>query len=237
MNKVFLTAILALSGWPLCGMAEENNGEGAPEKGVAKEWKPLFDGKSLTNWAIIDYPGHAKAAVEDGELIIEKGVQLSGVRYTGDDFPEINYELEVVARKIDGYDFFAGITFPYKDTHATWVLGGWGGSVVGISSINDEDAYENETMEVRDFDFDKYYTLRLQVTEKRFLGFIDEDDRVVNVNVEDKRVSMRWGSIEDSVPLGISTFMVKSGVKSVRIRKLNEEEIATIKKMDDDLPF
>ncbi|MEM9479998.1 MAG: family 16 glycoside hydrolase [Verrucomicrobiota bacterium] len=237
MNRILCASIMVLSGWSLSCLAEEKDGEGTAKKEKAKEWKELFDGKSLKDWEVIDYPGHAEAKVEDGELIIEKGVQLSGVRYTGDDFPKIDYEIEVVARKIDGYDFFAGITFPYKDTHATWVLGGWGGSVVGISSINDEDAYENETMEVRDFEVDQFYSLRLQVTEKRLIGFIDDDDRVVNVNVEGKRVSMRWGSIEDSVPLGISTFMVKTGVKSMRIRKLNEEEIATIKKMDDDLPF
>ena len=46
---------------------------------------------------------------------------------------------------MQGGDFFCGLTFPYGDASCTFVVGGWGGGLVGLSSINGDDASENET--------------------------------------------------------------------------------------------
>ena len=37
------------------------------------------------------------------------------------------------------------LLFHFTHSHATLILGGWGGSLIGISSIDDFDASENET--------------------------------------------------------------------------------------------
>ena len=37
--------------------------------------------------------------------------------------PTINYELSLEARRVEGEDFFCCLTFPYKKTHASFVLG------------------------------------------------------------------------------------------------------------------
>ena len=60
------------------------------------------------------------------------------------------------ARRVEGDDFFYCLTFPYRDTHATFVLGGWGGSVCGISSIDFMDAMDNSTMTAREFEEGKW---------------------------------------------------------------------------------
>ena len=44
-----------------------------------------------------------------------------------------------------GGDFFATLTFPVDDSFCTFVTGGWGGDIVGLSSIDGWDASDNET--------------------------------------------------------------------------------------------
>ena len=70
---------------------------------------------------------------------------ITGIHLAHDKIPRTNFELEAEAMKVDGDDFFCAITFPVGETYATFVPGGWGGTVVGISSIDGLDAAENET--------------------------------------------------------------------------------------------
>ena len=107
----------------------------------------LFDGKNLDNWERTDFAGKGDVRIdENGSLVLEMGAELSGVRWKGKtDLPKIDYEVTLQAKRTMGSDFFCGLTFPFKESHATLILGGWGGSLIGISSLDDFDASENET--------------------------------------------------------------------------------------------
>src|SRR5690606_25452467 len=107
----------------------------------------LFDGKTLAGWKVTDFAGHGEVHVKDGVLRIEMGAGLGGVTYTNP-VPKLDYEVTLQARKIAGGDFFCGLTVPVRDSHCTLIVGGWGGGLVGISSIDGMDASENETMKV-----------------------------------------------------------------------------------------
>ena len=48
---------------------------------------------------------------------------------------------------------------------------------------------------------------------------------------------MRFGEIEESIPLGISTFQTTGEFKNIKIRKLNPKEIAAAKKLDEEDEF
>ncbi len=219
-----------------CGSGSKNaKEETAPSETDEKEtkpaWKSLFDGKSLDGWEVIDYAGHGPTEVKDGVLVISQGELLSGVRYTkGAELPKVNYEVELEARRMMGTDFFCCLTFPYKESHASYVVGGWGGSVVGISSIDNMDAYDNETNTVQEFDDEKWYKIRLRPTDDRIQAWIG-DEKVVNVGLKDREVSMRFGEIEDSVPFGLSTFTVTAEMRNIRIRELTPAEIDEAAKM------
>src|SRR5688572_1884106 len=102
-----------------------------PKKQV---WKELFDGKTLAGWKQSGYGGE-EATVEDGAISIPLAERLAGITYDGGDLPKTNYEVELEARRVDGNDFFVGLTFPVGDSHASLILGGWGGSVCGLSSL------------------------------------------------------------------------------------------------------
>ncbi len=202
-------------------------------------WRKLFDGKTLDGWEVIDYAGQGAVSVKEGAIHIGQGEMLSGVRCAVKDLPTVDYEIELEARRLKGNDFFCCLTFPYLEKHASFVVGGWGGAVVGISSINFMDASENMTTQIREFETGQWYKLRLRVTKHRIQAWIDDKDDVVSVNVKDKNVTMRFGEIEESVPLGISTFSVAGEARSVRIRPLLAEEIAAAEKLnlEDDNGF
>ena len=93
------------------------------------------------------------------------------------------------------------LNFPYKESHATLILGGWGGSLIGISSIDDFDASENETGDAYIFEDNQWYDIRLRVTDSEISVWIN-DEQVIDCEVEGRKVAMRFGEIEMSVPLG-----------------------------------
>ena len=57
---------------------------------------------------------------------MEFGIALTGIHWTGAPLPRLNYEIQWEALKEMGTDFFGSLTFPYKQNHATLILGGWG---------------------------------------------------------------------------------------------------------------
>ena len=167
----------------------------------------LFDGKNLDNWERTDFAGKGDVRIdENGSLVLEMGAELSGVRWKGKtDLPKIDYEVTLQAKRTMGSDFFCGLTFPFKESHATLILGGWGGSLIGISSLDDFDASENETGDAYVFEDKKWYDVRLRVTEEKLQVWLD-DKMVIDTDVEGRKVSMRFGEIEMSVPFGICTY-------------------------------
>lgn len=179
----------------------------------------LFNGTSLDNWSKTDYAGKGEIFIDDNQtLVMEMGATLSGIHWTGDDLPVENYEISLQARRTMGSDFFCGLTFPYKDSHATLILGGWGGSLIGISSIDDFDASENETGDAYIFEEKEWYDIRLEVMETKLKVFIN-GETVIDADVAGKKVAMRVGEIEMSVPLGITTYGTTGEFKNIVLRK------------------
>ncbi|HAV62374.1 MAG TPA: hypothetical protein DCY13_08430 [Verrucomicrobiales bacterium] len=182
-------------------------------------WQPLFDGKSLKGWSVIDFAGHGGASVtEDGALQVEMGIALSGVAYTNP-VPKVDYEVSLKARKVAGADFFCGLTVPVRDSHCTLVIGGWGGGVLGVSSIDGLDAAENETSKVLYFETGRWFDIRFRVTAERLTAWIDEE-KLIDVNINDRRVDMRAGEIEIAKPFSLSTYATTAQYKDIKLRTL-----------------
>ena len=182
--------------------------------------KWLFNGSDLDNWYKTDYAGKGDIRIDDnGSLVLEMGSELSGIHWIGEQLPLQNYEIHLKAKRTLGSDFFCGLTFPYKDSHATLILGGWGGSLIGISSIDDFDASENETGDAYIFDENKWYDIRLRVTESELTVWLDNEE-VIDCEVEGRKVGMRFGEIEMSVPLGICTYATTGVIREVYLKKI-----------------
>ncbi|MBZ5621681.1 MAG: DUF1080 domain-containing protein [Acidobacteriia bacterium] len=76
------------------------------QKDTPAEWKPLFDGSSLQGWRETPFSGRGEVRVEDGAIVLSKGV-LTGITRTLV-FPKVNYEVRLEAMRVDGYDFLRG---------------------------------------------------------------------------------------------------------------------------------
>jgi hypothetical protein len=207
---VTLTVLLA-SGPETAGLAQTS-------KPAEQAWEPLFDGKTLTNWQSSKFSGAGAIKVENGQILIEAGRSLTGINWAGPALPATNYELALQAMRVDGNDFFAGVTFPVGDSFCSLILGGWGGSVVGLSSINDVDASENETSQAVTFDQKRWYNIRIRVTPAKIEAWLD-DRELVNVELKDKRIDIRI-EMDASKPLGVATWRTSSALRDIRLRKL-----------------
>jgi hypothetical protein len=187
---------------------------------VAGEWRSLFDGKSLAGWKESDFFGAGKITVEKGVIMIGSGL-LTGINWAGSSppFPTSNYEIHVEAARMKGSDFFAGITFPVGNSFCTWINGGWGGEVVGLSSIDGADASENETSFARKFELGRWYSLRLRVTPAEISAWIDEE-LVIDVGIAKKWIALREGDIDKSIPFGIAAYSTVAAVRKIEWRPL-----------------
>ena len=182
----------------------------------------LFDGKSLAGWAITDFGGHGDVKVENGQIFLGMGAALTGINWSNATLlPKSDYEISLDAMKIDGSDFFCGLTFPVSDSYCTLIVGGWGGGVVGISSIDSQDASENETTKSYNFDKNRWFHIRARVTRAKIEAWIDAD-KVADVELAEKKISMRPGEIESSVPLGVATYQTTAAIKNIDLKKISK---------------
>ena len=192
----------------------------------------LFDGKSLKNWKITNFGGEGDVRVEEGLLIIDQGEPLTGISWTGQKLPKVNYEISFQAQRMDGNDFFAALTFPVKENPCSLILGGWGGALIGLSNVNDFDASENDTTDYYSFENKKWYKIRVRVDEKLIQAWID-DERVIKVDHTENRISIRI-EMELSKPLGLATFQTTGAIKDFKLTKLPAKAAQAKEKKDAD---
>jgi hypothetical protein len=183
---------------------------------VTNGWSSMFDGKSLRGWKETDFAGKGAVTVEDGKLLLGMGY-MTGVTWTGD-IPRMNYEVELEAMRVEGSDFFCGLTFPVGPDPCSLIVGGWGGGVVGISSLDGQDAANNETAQYLNFEKGRWYKVRLRVIPDKIQAWID-DEKIVDVETTGRKLSIRT-EVELSLPLGISTWSTTGALKNIRMRKL-----------------
>lgn len=221
----WLLLLAAISYGAIGGAAVQGAGSGATlaqapptaAQPPVGEWQSLFDGKTLKGWKETPFSGHGKVRVQDGAVVLGTGF-MTGITWT-EPFPRSNYEVRLEAARLDGSDFFAGITFPVKAAYCSWINGGWGGEVIGLSSLDDRDASENETTLQKHFETGRWYALRLRVTDERIQAWID-NEQFINVSLEGKLISLRPGEIDLSVPFGIATYSTTGAVRKLEYRLL-----------------
>jgi hypothetical protein len=182
------------------------------------EWQSMFEGKTLQGWRETAFTLHGKARVENGTIVLSAGAPMTGVTWGGD-FPKSNYEVRFEAARIAGNDFFASLTFPVGDSFCTWVTGGWGGDIVGLSSLDGWDASDNETRTYFDFEKGRWYSFRLQVTTGRIVGWID-GQQIVNVEIAGRRVGLRHGEIQLSAPFGFASYGTTGALRKIEYRPM-----------------
>ena len=191
----------------------------APAPFEGQGWHAMFDGEDLNGWRETPFAGHGEVHCQNGLIILSMGDPFTGLNYTNT-FPTMNYEVALDAMRLMGSDFFCGLTVPVGTNCCSLIVGGWGGSLVGISSLDGMDASENETTRFVGFESGRWYRIRLRVTEKKIQAWIDKD-RMVDVDVEDHRISVRPGDIELSQPIGIAAWQTSTALREIKFREVS----------------
>jgi len=206
-------------------------GEDKPAAKDKPQWRSLFDGKTLKGWKTTQFGAHGEPEVKDGQIILPAGDPLTGVTREKDDVPHVNYEIALEAQRVEGHDFFVGLTFPVEKAHASLILGGWAGSVCGISSIDHMDASENSTSTFRQFKNGQWYKVRLRVLKGRLQAWVDEEP-IVDADIERKKISTRV-AVDASRPFGLASYRTTAAIRNIRVRELTPEEIKAAQKPDE----
>ena len=189
---------------------------GAVQKEQA--WRSLFDGKTLHGWKSTNFGGEGSVSVKNGQIMLERGEPLTGVTWTGGDIPRMNYEISLEAMRLNGSDFFVGLTFPVADSHCSLILGGWGGSLVGLSSLDGMDASENETSTAINFEDNRWYRVRVRVTPEKIMAWLD-DKVIVDADIKGRQISVRV-EVFLSQPLGVASYVTESALRDIKVRRL-----------------
>jgi hypothetical protein len=181
----------------------------------AEGWHPLFDGTTLAGWESTPFGGEGQVTVEEGAIRLERGSELSGITWQKD-FPQDGYAITLEAQRVDGYDFFCGLTFPIGEQPCSFIVGGWGGGVVGLSSIDGADAAHNDTTEWKEFKTGQWYRITVEVSQQTIRCWID-DEMLVDQPRGEHEFSIR-PEVFLSRPLGISCYGTVAALRDIRYR-------------------
>jgi hypothetical protein len=176
----------------------------------------LFDGKSLDGWEITNFGPQGPVYVSGNEIILGMGDGCTGITWKRA-FPRTGYEVTLDAKRVAGNDFFCGMTFPVGKSPCTLIVGGWGGATVGLSSIDGRDASENETTRIISFEKERWYHIRLIVTDKSIKSWIDSV-KVIDFTIGNKKLSIR-PEVELSRPFGIASWTTTAAIRNIRLKR------------------
>ncbi|HBE43073.1 MAG TPA: DUF1080 domain-containing protein [Bacteroidales bacterium] len=175
----------------------------------------LFNGRDLEGWEITNFGPQGPVYVSGGSIILGMGDGCTGITWEKE-FPEQNYRVTLEAKRVAGNDFFCGMTFPVGKDPCTLIVGGWGGTTVGLSSINSMDASENQTTNFMEFEKDRWYRISLLVHADTIRAMIDKDVVVNYVVDEYDSISIR-PEVELSRPFGIAAWYTTAELRNIRL--------------------
>lgn len=178
--------------------------------------RSLFDGVTLGQWKSVNFGGEGTVSVVDGAIRLERGNDLTGIVWTGP-VPRAPFRIAMESRRVDGSDFFCTVTVPVAGSHCSFVVGGWGGGVVGFSSLDGLDASENETSKGLRLDDGRWYRVAVDVTNERIAGLID-GEVVAEAALKGREVDVRVEMLPCR-PLGVASWRTTSDIRAITLEE------------------
>jgi len=172
----------------------------------------------LQDWAITNFGGEGEVVAAAGEIRLSMGYPMTGITWKGGPLPTENYQISLEAKRIDGNDFFCGLTFPVGQSHCTLILGGWGGSLVGLSCIDGDDAANNGTKIFRNFQSGQWYRINLYIDRHGIEVKLDDE-----VIIDQARKGHNFTVRNETLPcrpLGICSFQTRSAIRNLSLETL-----------------
>ena len=157
-------------------------------------------------------------------LTLKEGAPMTGAVYPDwlkEGLPVTDYAINYEAQRVQGRDFFGSVTFPVRDaeTYVTFVLGGWGGAQVGISSIDGYDASENTTGSSQKLEDGVWYRVRVEVRTGE-LRVLLNGRPIVLTNIKGRTLGLRGGEIDRCTPFGFATYGTTGRIRGCGVERL-----------------
>lgn len=185
------------------------------------EWHLLAD-EFAPAWIAAGIPEEGAVTIHHGEITLSPGQPMTGAQWAAwksAGLPTSRYAIEYEAMRVEGNDFFGTVTFPVGDSYVSLVVGGWGGTLVGISSIDDMDASENTTTGNAFFENNRWHKMRIEVRDDELRAWIN-DKLFVNTSTRGHKLGLRAGDIEKCTPFGFASYATQARIRQVLIRRL-----------------
>ena len=209
-----------------------------------QQWIDLKD-----HWKQCEFGGDGEVKIKDGVAKLDFGQPITGVRWLGSfegdkavgsdsNDPKLrdaikaakkapklardHYEIRWECRRNGGDDFLCAVTMPIGKNYISLVMGGWGGGITGISSIDGYDASDNETTTYKAYDNGTWYKARVRVDAEKITVWID-DVEMFDVPREGHTFDIRF-EMEPCTPLGIANFECDSSIRKIQWRALTKAE-------------
>ena len=188
-----------------------------------REWKLLAD-EFAPSWQASGIAEEGRVSIQSGEIDLQPGQPMTGVRLDAQKWknarlPTTRYSIEYEAMRVTGNDFFGTVTFPVNDSHSSLVIGGWGGTLVGISSIDDMDASENSTRGNAYFENNRWHKVRIEVRDDELRAWVN-DKLFVNTSTKGRKLGLRAGDINKCTPFGFASYATQARIRNVVVRRL-----------------
>ncbi|MEO0452560.1 MAG: DUF1080 domain-containing protein [Verrucomicrobiota bacterium] len=192
------------------------------QEGVIEELH-LLSGPLKDDWERAAIERGGSFHITEGVMKLEVGEYMSGVTWKGELPARIDYEIELEARRTGGQDIFLGLTIPVGPDHCSWICGGWGGDLVGISNLDEMSAADNDTTNFYTFEEARWYHCRIRVRPDRIRCWID-GEVVVDVDITGREISMFYSDIEETVPFGLATYDAEAEYRNLIWRTLEPSQ-------------
>ena len=197
----------------------------------------LVEADSLGRWEDADYGGQGVCEVSGGVLGVGAGDPFTAVVWTGPvggeaegALPRTNYRIDWEARRTLGSDFFSTLTFPVGEDVCSLVLGGWGGMVTGLSTLDEWDAVRNNTCDSRTFENGRWYKFRVTVRPDEVAATMDGERLFYAIDPRKYAVAVRI-EMEPATPLSFSSYLSSGEIRNATLTPLKPREP---KPLDDD---
>lgn len=180
---------------------------------------------NMDSWQPVNFGGEGDVFFKDGALNLDYGSPMTGVIYKRGTvhFGESrnHYAITLQAQRVEGVDMFLGVTFPVgEDGHVSLVLGGWGGTITGISNLDELNASENATTQYHAFKDKQWCRVKILVTPEKIDCWLD-DEQIVDVKRSDYTTYDTHSAVVETKPFGLFNYGTWGRVKDLKVWKLD----------------
>ena len=184
----------------------------------------LLSAQWLSKWTTPMVPEAGRVVVNESSIRLDSGAPMTVVRF--DALSELglnlaHYEVTFEARRVEGTDFFAALTFPVgsQDRCLSFINGGWGGGTTGFSNIDHTPASDNLTASLQRYVLGQWHAFRVLVSPEEILVTLDGRS-IIRTAVQGHHFGLRPGDIELCAPFGFASYETTGEIRAISIRSL-----------------